>query len=165
MAVALNRGNSLKVADEVFLVVATLHQENPEAEDFSVQEIMDMAEKLKLNHVVRPGFITHVRQHCVANKPANPGDYRMLFATGRGRRRLLRSSDQWDRSRHGKMFPEIQDVGQSYFTLIAWARVRYNSFGPSNVYDELLALRGSGKELWADEHADEYIARLRSDWD
>jgi hypothetical protein len=27
----------------------------------------------------------------------------------------------------------------------------------------LLALRGSGKELWADEHADEYVRRLRED--
>jgi hypothetical protein len=31
--------------------------------------------------------------------------------------------------------------------------------------DPLLELRGSGRELWADEHADEYIARLRADWD
>jgi hypothetical protein len=29
--------------------------------------------------------------------------------------------------------------------------------------DPLLALRGSGKELWADEHADEYVRRLRED--
>jgi hypothetical protein len=27
--------------------------------------------------------------------------------------------------------------------------------------DPLLALRGSGKDLWADEHADEYVRRLR----
>jgi hypothetical protein len=31
--------------------------------------------------------------------------------------------------------------------------------------DPLLALRGSGKDLWADEHADEYIRRLREGWD
>jgi len=29
--------------------------------------------------------------------------------------------------------------------------------------DPLLALRGSGKHLWADEHADEYVRRLRED--
>jgi len=29
--------------------------------------------------------------------------------------------------------------------------------------DPLLALRGSGKLLWADEHADEYVNRLRDD--
>jgi hypothetical protein len=27
--------------------------------------------------------------------------------------------------------------------------------------DPLLALRGSGKDLWADEHADEHVRRLR----
>ena len=33
--------------------------------------------------------------------------------------------------------------------------------------DPLLALCGSGKDLWADEHAaaDEYIRRLREGWE
>jgi|GEM_PF-3235366 len=31
--------------------------------------------------------------------------------------------------------------------------------------DPLLQLCGSGKDLWADEHADEYVRRLRQDWD
>jgi hypothetical protein len=31
--------------------------------------------------------------------------------------------------------------------------------------DPLLAAQGSGKELWRDEHADEYVRRLREDWD
>jgi hypothetical protein len=31
--------------------------------------------------------------------------------------------------------------------------------------DPLLALYGSGKELWADEPADEYVERLREGWD
>jgi hypothetical protein len=29
--------------------------------------------------------------------------------------------------------------------------------------DPLLALRGSGKHLWADEHANQYVNRLRDD--
>ena len=29
--------------------------------------------------------------------------------------------------------------------------------------DTLLKLRGSGRKLWANEHADEYIRRLRDD--
>jgi hypothetical protein len=33
------------------------------------------------------------------------------------------------------------------------------------VADPLLALYGSGKALWADEHADEYVARLREGWE
>jgi hypothetical protein len=31
--------------------------------------------------------------------------------------------------------------------------------------DPLLQLCGSGKDLWADEHADDYVRRLREDWD
>ncbi len=30
--------------------------------------------------------------------------------------------------------------------------------------DPLLSSKGSGKELWSDEHADEYVRRLREDW-
>ncbi|HVB85803.1 MAG TPA: hypothetical protein VNK23_03945 [Candidatus Dormibacteraeota bacterium] len=30
--------------------------------------------------------------------------------------------------------------------------------------DLLLALAGSGSELWADENPDEYVRRLREDW-
>jgi hypothetical protein len=31
--------------------------------------------------------------------------------------------------------------------------------------DPLLQLYGSGKDLWADEHADEYVRRIREGWD
>lgn len=30
--------------------------------------------------------------------------------------------------------------------------------------DPLLALTGIGEEIWADEPADEYVARLRANW-
>jgi hypothetical protein len=31
--------------------------------------------------------------------------------------------------------------------------------------DPLLELLGSGRDLWADEHADEYVRRLRELWE
>jgi hypothetical protein len=31
--------------------------------------------------------------------------------------------------------------------------------------DPLLSLKGSGRELWRDEHPDEYVRRLREGWD
>jgi len=34
-----------------------------------------------------------------------------------------------------------------------------------NRFDALLALQGSGRDLWADEHADEYVNRLREGWE
>ena len=35
--------------------------------------------------------------------------------------------------------------------------------GPTPV-DPVLALRGVGRELWADEEADAYVSRLREGW-
>jgi hypothetical protein len=32
-------------------------------------------------------------------------------------------------------------------------------------FDLLLALIGSGRDLWANEHADEYVNRLREGWE
>ncbi len=166
MAIALKKEYSLKLADEVFLVVATLHQENLEKDDFTVQEIMDKANELRLNGTIRAGFVTHVRMHCVANMAPNPGDYRMLFASGKSRRRLLMKPDQTNRQRNGKIFPDLRELDPKYFALVTWARERYEASGENeNKFAELLALAGSGKEIWADEHADEYIDRLRSDWD
>jgi hypothetical protein len=42
--------------------------------------------------------------------------------------------------------------------------VRLKGAADTERTDPLLALRGSGKSLWADEHADEYVRRLRQGW-
>ena len=31
--------------------------------------------------------------------------------------------------------------------------------------DPLLSLLGTGRDIWADEHADDYVNRLREGWD
>ena len=36
---------------------------------------------------------------------------------------------------------------------------------PTRISDAILALAGSGRELWADEHADDYVRRLREGWE
>jgi hypothetical protein len=53
-----------------------------------------------------------------------------------------------------------------FFSLIKWYRFwsRSNSRKVCQG-DPLLALYGSGKKLWSDEHADEYVARLRAGWE
>jgi hypothetical protein len=43
-------------------------------------------------------------------------------------------------------------------------RTRTRASDP-RLFDPLIALRGSGRHLWADEHADEYIHRLREGWE
>lgn len=32
-------------------------------------------------------------------------------------------------------------------------------------FDPLLALRGTGRRIWANEHADEFVHHLRADWE
>ena len=78
----------VKVADEVWIVTALLQREAPEREDFAVEEIVERARQEKVFETLRPGVYIHAQMHCVANRPPNPGRYRMLFETRPGRRRL-----------------------------------------------------------------------------
>jgi hypothetical protein len=48
----------------------------------------------------------------------------------------------------------------------SWGRDSTVTLGANSVRkDPLLSLRGSGKQLWSGEHADEYVRRLREGWD
>jgi hypothetical protein len=157
----------LKVADEVWIAAVLLHREHPEARDFAVEEIVDRARREGLHKPFRRGVYVHVIQHCVANRPPNPGRYRMLFETAPGRRRLFRKSDSYHPEREGaKITPERGDLPFGYDGLLNWYR-DWSSVATSNASkeDPLLALRGSGKDLWADEHADDYVRRLREGWE
>ncbi len=157
----------LKVADEVWIVAALLHQENPDQTDFAVEEIVERARREKLTSELRPGVYVHVLQHCVANRTPNPGRYRMLFETSSGRRRLFRPGDPYHPEREGrKIVPPAQDIPEQYRNLLTWYRNwTTESSGGRGGGDPLLALRGSGRKLWADEHADEYVRRLREGWE
>jgi hypothetical protein len=159
--------HGMKVADEVWLAVALLHREKPERADFSIDEIMERATREAGNEPLRPGVYVHVVQHCVANRPPNPGRYRMLFETSPGRRRLFRIGDAYDPARErAKMVPEQDELPQRYRQLLDWYRDWSAATAKKrSAEDPLLALRGSGKHLWADEHADEYVRRLREGWE
>jgi hypothetical protein len=162
---------TIKLADEVWLATAMLHQRHPERRDFQIEEIVEFAksaQELRLTGPLRPGFYVHVVQHCVANRPPNPGRYRMLFETGPGRRRLFRHGDAYHPQREGgKISPKLQDLPENWFGgLLAWYRDWCaTAVGRAVDDDPLLALRGSGKALWADEHADDYVRRLREGWE
>src|SRR5271166_5021840 len=162
MAVA--SGTQTKVADEVWISTALLHREHPGQADFAIEEIMQRVTKEAGKRPLRPGVYVHVVQHCVANRPPNPGRYRMLFETTPGRRRLFRHGDAYHPQREGgKISPRPQDLPENWFTgLLAWFRGWCAKTAERAVAeDPLLALRGSGKQLWADEHADDYVRRLR----
>lgn len=158
---------NIKVADEVWIATALLHREHPGAVDFSIEEIVDRARHEGLHEPLRPGVYVHVTLHCVANRPPNPGRYRMLFESAEGRRRLFHSGDPFHPDREGsKITPSREELPERYHQLLEWYRDwngKRAQEGAEN--DPLLCLRGSGKDLWADEHADEYVQRLRKDWE
>jgi hypothetical protein len=166
MSVATLATPSIKVADEVFIVTALLHRENPGRDDFTLIEIVSRAERENIFGEVRPGIRVHASLHCVANRAPNPGRYRMLYATGERTRRLLLAGDDTHPRRDGKIFPEPDEVPAKYRELIEWAQQRHARGGGhrGRWLGDLFQLRGMGSELWRDEHADEYVRRLRKGW-
>ena len=143
MALA-NIGTQVKVADEVWVVTALLHREQPERVDFTVEEIVDRAKKEAIVDTLRPGVYVHAVQHCVANRVPNPGRYRMLFETSQGRRRLFRKGDSYHANREGgKITPRPEDIPDAYENLLDW----YQEWSDAAINrapekDPLLALRG-----------------------
>ena len=91
----------------------------------------------------------------------------MLYETAAGRRRLFREGDAYHPEREGaKATPKKEDLPYGYNGLLSWYRdwclaARRNAVEA----DPLLALRGSGKHVWASEHADDYVRRLREGWE
>ena len=155
------------VADEVWIACALLHREHPDAADFSIEEIVDRARAVGLHRPLRPGVYVHVVLHCVANRAPNPGRYRMLLETSTGRRRLFNNGDPYHPDREGsKITPAVEDLPESHRELLDWYKNwTRNSLEERIKNDPLLSLRGSGKHIWADEHADEYVNRLREGWE
>ncbi len=160
-------GDVLKVADEVWIAAALLHREHPDRGDFSVREILERARQEGLFEPLRPGVYVHAVQHCVANRPPSPAKHRMLLETGPNRRRLYRQGDLHHPAREGgKRAPAIDDIPARYRPLLDWYDTEYAGRAPRAIrIDPLLALRGSGKKLWANEHADRYVRRLRAGWE
>jgi len=157
----------VRVADEVWISIALLHRENPEARDFSVQEITIRAAGEAIAGSIRPGVYVHVVQHCVANRAPSPATYRMLFESGRGRRRLFRKGDAYHPGREGgKITPVREQIPPRYVDLLDW----YQEWSSSAEFsaaaeDPLVALKGSGARLWNDETPDAYVRRLREGWE
>ena len=158
---------SVKLADEVWIITALLHREQPRKSDFSVEGIVERAKKEAIAGPIRAGLYVHVIQHCVANRPPNPARYRMLFETSPGRRRLFRKGDAYHPAREGaKIMPNPEDLPESYRPLLAWYRDWCSAVShTAPEIDPLLALAGSGRHLWEAEHADDYVRRLREGWE
>ncbi|HSY12633.1 MAG TPA: hypothetical protein VK976_10610 [Verrucomicrobiae bacterium] len=119
---------NILVADEAWLATALLHQEHPDAEDFSLDDIRDRARREF--HDNRPGVWQHIVSHCVASNRPNPAQYRMLHGSARGRRRLYRPGDPVHPERKGKMYPEKRDIPERYRTLVDWYLSDYSKPTP-----------------------------------
>lgn len=157
----------LKVADEVWIAAALLHQENPGKADFAVEDIVERARMEKLTEALRPGVYIHAQMHCVANRAPNPGRYRMLFETRPGYRRLFCPGDGFDPRRDGsKTVPQEAEIPEKYRPLLQWYRDwSKGQSRNSSRFAALLELEGSGRDLWSNENTDAYINRLREEWE
>lgn len=117
----------MKVADQLWVAVASLQREQGLNADFSVKEILERARQIDPKGAQRPGLRIHISKHCVAGKPPDPGKYRILHETSRGRRRLYRESDPCHpERREGKTHPSAEEIPERFRDLIEW----YES-GPS----------------------------------
>ena len=157
----------MKVADEVWIATALLHREHPDSADFAVEQIVARARQEGLHEPLRPSVYVHAVSHCVANRAPSPGRYRMLFETADSRRRLFRIGDTYHPDREGaKITPAAEDLPARYEVLLSWYR-DWSREVTSNLVenDPLLKAQGSGKHLWADEPADEYVRGLREGWE
>jgi hypothetical protein len=157
--------SDLKVADETWIATALLHREHPEREDFAENEIVERARNENILGTLRPGVSVHVNTHCVANRPPSPGTLRMLYETGRGRRRLYRETDVAHPDRHGKIVPRRDDIPEQYRYLLDWYEAEYANAGKDNWLGGIYEMIGAGKELFAGEDPDAYVRRLREGWE
>ncbi|MDO8750120.1 MAG: hypothetical protein Q7K03_03105 [Dehalococcoidia bacterium] len=110
---------NVKAADQVWIAVALLQKEQPGRGDFSIEEIKGKLLQ-EFGLVYAPATIlTHISKQCVASEIPNPGRYRMLTRTSRGRYRLFRPGDYYHPEReHGKTMPSAREIPAEYLVLL-----------------------------------------------
>lgn len=163
-------GTELLLADRIWLSVAMLHREFPGREDFSRDEIRKKLGESGLDAGTKRASIhAHLKEHMVANVPPSSTRYRMLFETRPGFLRLFRPGDAVDPLRQTgkptKHMPKREQVSAEFHALLDWYDnwiTKRPPVGPGSYDDDpLIRLIGSGRHIWADEHADEYVENLR----
>ena len=169
MAVASYSKSHVKVADELFLVVALLHREQPQRNSFSIPEILARAtvEGLSGGRSDQKSLKQHAYEHAAANIPPGQGKYRLVFRETDNSIRLLKQADHVDPRRNGKRWPLLDDIPERYHNLVQWAKKRYESDleKPPRWLDGLFKLKGLGKEVWEGVDPDKYVRELREGWE
>jgi hypothetical protein len=163
------------IADRIWIATALLHQEYGLKADFAKDEIRKKMEEEGLTDgVERSTLSAHLDQHCVANVPPSSGKYRMLYeTTPGGNLRLFRPGDftwasRYQKRKPSKIVPKREEIPQRYWQLLdwyeTWCKETHTHGAPIKWEDDpLIRLIGSGQHIWADEHADEYVERLREE--
>lgn len=163
---------NLLIADRIWISVALLHRQFPLRSDFTRDEIRQKLQDEGLAEGVERGTLNaHLDQHCVANVPPSSGKYRMLFEPTPGNLRLfcpgnLTHPGRVQQRKPSKSLPKREQIPQQYWPLLdwyeTWSKEAHAPAAPINWEDDpLIRLIGSGKHIWADEHADEYVENLR----
>jgi hypothetical protein len=117
----------LKVADEVWVALALLHQNHPERRGFRSVEILERAEALHPGVPCRSGVQTHVSGHCVSNRRPSPNTLRYSYRNADGTYRLYRDGDDYDPGRQrGRTAPKASALPENYRSLIQWYWSEYN---------------------------------------
>jgi hypothetical protein len=161
----------LKVADELFLIVALLHREHPDQEAFEIGQILSRAkqEGLGAHRSDQRSLRLHAYEHAAANvPPGKGGKYRLVFRERDNRIRLLNTSDYIHPDRHQKLFPAYEEVPEKYHELLDWAKRRSEGqleAGPNQWLEGLKRLKGKGKEIWRGIDPDAYVRNLREGWE
>lgn len=113
-------------AAEVWVATALLHREHPDQEGFKPQKIVDKAYSLGFADKPRAGTVLHATQHCVASKPPNPLDHRMLTLVDDNKRRLFREGDPFHPGRKaGAIRPTREEIPEEYQELVDWYEGEY----------------------------------------
>jgi hypothetical protein len=174
----VTKETSVKLADRIWIAVALLHREMSEREDFTRSEIrskLRMTGLMEQPVALKPKSVSaHLKEHLVANLPPSSSKYRMLYETQPGALRLFRMGDFIDPGRQPrrpsshipKHIPVRDEIPAEYRPLLdwyeSWSKETHATPAPINWEDDpLIRLIGSGKHIWADEHADEYVENLR----
>lgn len=88
----------------------------------------------------------------------------MLFETRPGYRRLFRHSDIHHPDRNDATEKLIRsEPASDLHSVLDWYEREYFTAGSPLQQDLILSLRKVGKEIWLNEHGDEYVTNLRSD--
>ncbi len=162
--------SDLMLADRIWIAVAMLHRGSPERKDFAKEEIRRKLRETGLMDGLKSNSVSaHLKEHLVANVPPSSTKYLMLYETRPGFLRLFRPGDNIDPGRQSrrpsKHMPRRDEISAEYHPLLDWYE-EWSREAPSpqrRPYedDPLIRLIGSGRDIWADEHADEYVERLR----